>query len=109
VIELRESTYFILAALLDGPRHGYAIVKAAEELSGGTVRLSAGTLYGALTRLVDDGLVTVEREEVVGGRKRRYHALTSDGRAALAEEAARLHARAAVVQTRLAGATAATA
>ena len=48
-MELRESTYFILAALLDGPRHGYAIVKEVEQLSGGRVRLSAGTLYGALT------------------------------------------------------------
>ena len=76
-MELRESTYFILAALLDGPRHGYAIVKEAEQLSGGRVRLSAGTLYGALTRLAEDGLVELEREDVVNGRPRRYHRLTS--------------------------------
>ena len=97
MVELRPSTYFILAALLDGPLHGYAIAKAAEELSGGDVRLSAGTLYGALTRLVDEGLVTVEREEVVGGRRRRYHALTGEGRAAVTAEAHRLQVRAQVV------------
>jgi DNA-binding PadR family transcriptional regulator len=102
VVELRESTYFILAALLDGPRHGYAIVKAADQLSGGTVRLSAGTLYGALARLADEGLVAVDREEVVAGRRRRYHGLTEEGRAALAQEAERLRARAEVVQRRLA-------
>ena len=99
--ELRSSTYFILAALLDGPQHGYAIVKTAEQLSSGTVRLSAGTLYGALTRLVDDGLVTVEGEETVDGRRRRYHALTGEGRSALAQEATRLHERAEVVRNRL--------
>lgn len=102
MVELRDSTYLILAALLDGPRHGYAIVKAAEDLSGGAVRLSAGTLYGALSRLVDDGLVVVEKEEIVAGRPRRYHALTGEGRAALAVEAERLHARAEVVRARLA-------
>jgi len=101
-MELRESTYFILAALLDGPRHGYAIVKEAEQLSGGRVRLSAGTLYGALTRLAEDGLVELEREDVVNGRPRRYHRLTRAGRQALADEAARLQARAAIVERRLA-------
>ena len=100
-MELRESTYFILAALLEGPRHGYAIVKEAEHLSGGRVRLSAGTRYGALTRLAEDGLVELEREEVVNGRPRRYHRLTRAGREALADEAARLQARAAVVERRL--------
>ena len=97
MVELRPSTYFILAALLDAPQHGYAIVKAAEDLSGGAVRLSAGTLYGALTRLVDDGLVVVDREEVVSGRLRRYHRLTDKGRQALRAEATSLQARAAIV------------
>jgi DNA-binding PadR family transcriptional regulator len=97
VVELRPSTYFILAALLDEPQHGYAIVKAVEALSDGQVKLSAGTLYGALTRLVNDGLVVVEREEVVAGRLRRYHRLTDEGRAALAHEAKQLQARANIV------------
>jgi PadR family transcriptional regulator PadR len=100
--ELREPTYFILAALLDGPLHGYAIARSAEELSGGSVRLTAGTLYGALDRLVGQGLVEVDGEEVVSGRRRRYHRLSTRGRAALLDEAARLGAAADVVERRVA-------
>lgn len=100
--ELREPTYFILAALLDGPLHGYAITRSAEELSGGSVRLTAGTLYGALERLVGQGLVEVDGEEVVSGRRRRYHRLSGRGRAILLNEAARLGAAAEVVERRVA-------
>ncbi len=103
--ELREPTYFILAALLEGPRHGYGIIREAGDLSGGRVRLTAGTLYGALERLVADGLVAVDREEVVNGRRRRYHRLTETGERALTEEAKRLRACAAVVDRRLSAAT----
>ncbi len=99
--ELREATYFVLAALLDGPLHGYAVARAAETLSEGRVRLGAGTLYGALGRLADEGLVALERDEVVAGRRRRYYALTDQGRRALGAEAERLRARAALVQDRL--------
>ena len=95
---LREPSYFLLAALMDEPLHGYAIAQRASELSGGRVRLTAGTLYGALARLVADGLVAVDREVVVAGRKRRYHRLTGDGEQRLAEEAGRLRAAAAVVE-----------
>src|SRR5712692_9270855 len=51
---MREPTYFVLAALLDGPLHGYAIIKRAAELSGGRVRMATGTLYTALDRLTAD-------------------------------------------------------
>ena len=54
---MREPTYFVLAALLAGPLHGYAIMKRAGELSGGRVRLATGTLYTALDRLTDEGQV----------------------------------------------------
>lgn len=97
---LREPTYFLLAALLDGPLHGYAIAEAAAELSGGRVRLTAGTLYGALDRLVREQLVEENGDEVVAGRRRRYYALTGDGRTLLLEEAERLRSAAAVVETR---------
>ena len=80
---MREPTYFTLAALLDGPLHGYAIAKRAEDVSGGRVRLTAGTLYAALERLLEAGLVAVEGEEVVRGRARRYYRLTAAGSAAL--------------------------
>jgi PadR family transcriptional regulator PadR len=98
---MREPTYFTLAALLDGPLHGYAITKRAEAVSDGRVRLTAGTLYAALDRLLGQGLVEVDGEEVVGGRARRYYRLTSSGRRALAAEAARLADAAAVVVTRM--------
>ena len=52
---MREPTYFVLASLLDGPLHGYAIIKRAEDMSGGRVRLATGTLYTALDRLTGRG------------------------------------------------------
>jgi len=54
---MRDPTYFVLAALLAGPLHGYAIIKRAGELSGGRVRLATGTLYTALDRLTAEGHV----------------------------------------------------
>jgi len=63
---MREPTYFVLASLLQGPLHGYAIVKRAAELSGGRVQLSAGTLYTALDRLTAEGYVTLVNEQVAG-------------------------------------------
>ena len=98
---MREPTYFLLAALLDGPQHGYAAAQRAVELSGGRVRLSAGTLYGALERLGREGLVAEEREELVRGRRRRYYRVTDDGAARLKQEAARMHHSAAVVRRAL--------
>jgi len=56
---LREPSYFVLAALLDGPLHGYAVIKRVDELSAGRVRLAAGTLYAALDRLAAEELLTV--------------------------------------------------
>ncbi len=98
---MREPTYFLLAGLLDGPRHGYAIAQLAAELSDGRVGLSAGTLYGALERLSEQGLVRPVEELRVGGRRRRVYELTEDGRAQLVEEAQRLREAAEVVTARL--------
>jgi len=91
---LREPTYFILASLLEGPLHGYAIMKAAKELSESRVVLSAGTLYGALDRLLEEGLIASSGEEVVKGRARRYYRITPAGSTVL-KEAAEAHASAA--------------
>jgi len=101
-MEIRRSTYFVLAALLDGPLHGYGIIKHASELSGGEVRLSTGTLFGALDRLLESGLVEAGEEEKVEGRVRRSYTLTQDGHAALAAEAGRLRHAARVVEMRVA-------
>lgn len=97
---MREPTYFTLAALMDGPLHGYAVIKRAEELSGGRVRMAAGTLYAALDRLAAEGLVRVVDEEVVNGRARRYYGLTAEGATALETEAARMVQAARVVTSR---------
>ena len=94
---LREPTYFVLASLLGGPLHGYAIIKRAEELSGGRVRLATGTLYTALDRLTADGHIQLVSEETVGGRIRRSYGLTEDGAAALRAEAQRMAEAARIV------------
>jgi PadR family transcriptional regulator, regulatory protein PadR len=94
---MREPTYFVLAALLAGPLHGYAIIKRAAELSGGRVRLATGTLYTALDRLTDDGHVRLVSEETVAGRVRRTYGLTEDGSAALRAEAQRMAEAAQIV------------
>jgi DNA-binding PadR family transcriptional regulator len=102
---ISEPSYFILAALLDGPLHGYGIIKQAAKLSDGRVRLAAGTLYGALDRLAEQGLVLADRQEVVEGRTRRYYRLTDHGVHALQEEAARMQQAARVVTRRSGSAT----
>ncbi len=94
---MREPTYFVLAALLAGPLHGYAIVKRAEEMSSGRVRLATGTLYTALDRLAAEGRVELVSEKVVGGRVRRSYGLTDAGSAALRAEALRMAEAASLV------------
>jgi len=86
VVNLQEPTFLILAALAGGDLHGYGIIKEVESLSDGRVRLSPGTLYGALDRLKNDGLVETAGEERVEGRLRRYYHLTDPGAAALQQE-----------------------
>lgn len=100
--EIREPTYFLMAALLDGPLHGYAIAQQASELSEGRVRLTAGTLYGALERLVKKGMIRETGDELVEGRKRRSYELTDEGMDVLRGEAGRMRDAAAIVQDRFA-------
>jgi DNA-binding PadR family transcriptional regulator len=98
---MQEATYLILTALAAGSQHGYGIIADVSEISGGRVRLRAGTLYTALDRLRADGLITVDREEIVENRLRRYYRLTPEGETRLAAEAARLHANATAALRRL--------
>src|SRR5437763_15628491 len=84
-----EQAFFVLAALAGEPRHGYGIVGEVERLSDGRVRLKVGTLYGVLDRLVADGLVGLDREEVAQGRPRRDVRLTEAGPRAPTAEAER--------------------
>jgi DNA-binding PadR family transcriptional regulator len=98
---MQEATFLILTALAAGSQHGYGIITDVAEISGGRVRLRAGTLYTALDRLRADELIAVDREEVVESRLRRYYRLTSRGSRVLAAEAARLRANAATALSRL--------
>jgi DNA-binding PadR family transcriptional regulator len=98
---MQEATFLILTALAAGSQHGYGIISDVRRISDGRVRLRAGTLYAALDRLRLDGLVTVDREEIVENRLRRYYRLTPEGSSQLAAEAARLRSNAAAAFARL--------
>lgn len=98
---MQEATFLILTALASGAQHGYGIISDVLSISDGRVRLRAGTLYSALDRLRVDGLVDVDREEVVDSRLRRYYRLTTEGRRQLAVEADRVSANATTALTRL--------
>jgi DNA-binding PadR family transcriptional regulator len=98
---MSPQVFHVLLGLSDGPLHGYALIQEIETRTGGEVRLTASTLYDALSRLLDQGLI----EEVAGptdgaggargaqarpDARRRYYALTSQGRTASRDEARRL-------------------
>lgn len=99
---MRDATFHILVALARGERHGYGIIQRVGELTDGAVRLGAGTLYGALDRLATDGQVVATRTEIVGGRERRYYALTDSGRGALTAEVERRAALVAAAEAEVA-------
>ncbi|MEU6970846.1 PadR family transcriptional regulator [Kitasatospora aureofaciens] len=98
---MQEPTLLLLTALADAPRHGYALLREIAAISDGRVRMRTGTLYGALDRLLGQGLIEVIGDEVVDGRARRTYALTDGGQAALATETERLRAVVAEAQRRL--------
>jgi DNA-binding PadR family transcriptional regulator len=98
---MQEPTFLILTALAAGAQHGYGIMTDVTRISGGRVKLRAGTLYAALDRLLGDGIVGVDREEIAAGRLRRYYRLTPAGAELLAAEAARLSANARIATARL--------
>ena len=98
---MQEPTFLILTALAAGPQHGYGIMTDVTRISGDRVTLRAGTLYAALDRLRSDGIIDVDREEVVDSRLRRYYKLTPAGIAALETEATRMQANARVATSRL--------
>ena len=98
---MREPTFLVLTALAEEPRHGYAVIEDVTAMTGGRVRLRAGTLYAALDRLRTEGLIEVDREEIVQSRLRRYYRLTGAGERSLATETDRLRSQAAIAERRL--------
>jgi DNA-binding PadR family transcriptional regulator len=101
-VPLREPTFLILTALAAGAQHGYGIMTDVSQISGGRVRLRAGTLYAALNRLAAEHLVEVDREEIVDARLRRYYRLTPRGAQRLEAEVDRMRSNTAVAARRLA-------
>jgi DNA-binding PadR family transcriptional regulator len=93
-LPLSEATYLILTSLASRPRHGYGIMKDVEGMSQGRVRLSTGTLYGALRRLLQDGWIarlSAEQSNLESdGRNQKYYRLTSEGEKLLRAEVDRL-------------------
>jgi DNA-binding PadR family transcriptional regulator len=89
----------VLTSLADGPKHGYAITRDIEQIAG--IKLGPGTLYGALARLEDSGLI----EPLPLEARRRPYRLTSSGSAALTEQLHTLDrvARSGLERLRLAG------
>lgn len=84
---LTEAVYYILLSL-DTPMHGYGIMQNAEALSGGRVRLAAGTLYGALNTLLEKGWIEALPE--AGNSRKKEYRITRPGRQAVRAEMLRL-------------------
>ena len=92
---LSPDSYQILLALAGRDRHGYLIRKAVEQQTDGAMRLGPGTLYAAIRRLEDAGLVEESPwrpDADLDDRRRRYYRLSKSGRAALQAETERLRA-----------------
>ena len=88
LLPLTPAMFHVLVALADGQTHGYAIMKEVQELTGGAARLSTGTLYGIIKRLLGDGLIRESGADE--GSRRRSYELTAFGRDVARAEAARL-------------------
>jgi DNA-binding PadR family transcriptional regulator len=84
-LPLTEATYYILLALTS-PKHGYAVMQEAEEISQGTIRLAPGTIYGAFTTLEESKLIQMAGKE---GRRKIYQ-ITEKGEQVLQEQIRRL-------------------
>lgn len=84
-IALTEAVFYILLSL-DAPLHGYGIMQNVQQLSGGRVRLAAGTLYGALSTLCERGWIVAVGED----ERRKEYCLTPTGRAVVRAELTRL-------------------
>lgn len=92
-LPLTESTCYILMALVE-PLHGYGVMQKVEVMSGGTVNIGPGTLYGAFTTLEKEGLIAMVREE----ERRKCYVLTERGRLVLKAQIERLRILAAYGQ-----------
>lgn len=81
-----SSVPFILSILAEGESYGYAIIQRVKELSGGQIEWTDGMLYPVLHWLEDEDYVRARWEKSDAGRKRKYYALTREGKQALRQE-----------------------
>ncbi len=84
---LTEAVYYILLSVLK-PMHGYGIMQQTATLSSGRLNISAGTLYGALSTLLEKGWIE-QMETITDSRKKEYH-ITAEGRRVVEQELERL-------------------
>ena len=99
-LPVSETVFLILSSLAAEPRHGYAILQDVSSLTAGRVRLSTGTLYGALRRLLEEG--SIQRfKEAHPARDRQAYELTTGGRQVVAAEVDRMRHLVAIASKRL--------
>lgn len=94
LLPLPSATFHILMALADDDRHGYAIIQDVEARTDGELRLSAGTLYRTIQRMLEQGLITETRERPapeLDDERRRYYRITAFGVSVARAEASRLN------------------
>ncbi|WP_027625256.1 PadR family transcriptional regulator [Clostridium lundense] len=82
---MTEAMYYVLLALMH-PNHGYQLMNSIKEVSNGRITMGPGTLYGVLSRMEKDGLISLSKDD---GRRKTYK-ITSDGKDALHNEYNRL-------------------
>ena len=93
LLPLQSATFHILLALADADRHGYAIIQEVASRTSGDVRLSAGTLYRSVQRMLEQGLIEelrVRPAPELDDERRRYYRITPFGKAVARAETQRL-------------------
>jgi DNA-binding PadR family transcriptional regulator len=93
LLPLPPATFHILLSLLDQERHGYAIIQDVEARTGGALRMSAGTLYRSIARMVEQGLIRESARRpplVLDDERRRYYRITPFGTDVARAEVGRL-------------------
>ncbi len=101
-LPLTAPLFHVLVSLADEDRHGYAIIKDVQDRTNGDVRLSTGTLYGIIKRLLADGWIAESRtRRADDDERRRYYRLTAAGRDVALAETSRLERAAAQARAAL--------
>ena len=93
LLPLQPATFHILMSVADGDRHGYAIIQDVDERTEGELRLSAGTLYRSIQRMLEQGLIVEARKRpapALDDERRRYYSITPFGRSVAQAELYRL-------------------